>query len=185
NRHDARYILTAALTEGRMIVAVAPPFPIEPGRSVLGPLLRGSGDTERDALSVMTLPRDQVEEGGVVRLRNEDGWRTEARMQFSTGPAYLARYSVELPQILLAVARASLLTVLNLLLFLSFWFAGRALLGETAREKIEISRLVISFRARVTLALFGFFTLANALFGTVAFRTLEEASRRSAQVIAE
>ena len=44
---------------------------------------------------------------------------------------------------------------------------------------------MISFRARVTLALFGFFTLANALFGTVAFRTLEEASRRSAQVIAE
>ena len=106
-------------------------------------------------------------------------------MQFSTGPAYRARYSVELPQTLLAVARVSLLTVLNLLLFLSFWFAGRVLLGEAAREKIEISRLVISFRARVTIALFGFFTLANALFGTVAFRTLDEASRRSAQVIAE
>ena len=45
--------------------------------------------------------------------------------------------------------------------------------------------MVISFRARVTLALFGFFALANALFGTVALRTLEEASRRSAQVIAE
>ena len=185
NRHDARYILTVGLTEGRMIVAVAPPFPIEPGRSVLGPLLRGAGDTELDPLSVMTLPRDMVEKGGVVRSRNEDGWRAEARMQFSTGPVFRARYSIELPQILLAVARASLLTVLNLLLFLSFWFAGRALLGEAAPEKIEVSRLVISFRARVTLALFGFFTLANALFGTVAFRTLDEASRRSAQVIAE
>ena len=84
----------------------------------------------------MTLPRDQLEEGGLVRSRTEGGWRAEAWMQFSTGPAYRARYSVELPQTLLAVARVSLLTVLNLLLFLSFWFAGRVLLGEAAREKI-------------------------------------------------
>ena len=185
NRHDARYVLTVGLTQGRMLVAVAPPFPIEPGRSVLGPLLRGADDTELDVLSVMAMLGDSLEAKGVQRSRTEDGWSSEAQLQFSTGPAYRARYTVELPRFLSLVARASLLTLLNLCLFLCFWFGGRALLGETAREQVEFSRLVISFRARVTLALFGFFALANALFGTVAFRTLEEASRRSAQVIAE
>ena len=185
NRHDARYVLTVGLTQGRMLVAVAPPFPIEPGRSVLGPLLQGAGDTELDRLSVMALPGALLEDRGVERSRTEDGWSSEAEIQFSTGPAYRARYTVDLPQVLSIVARASLLTILNLCLFLFFWFGGRALLGEAAREQFEFSSLVISFRARVTLALFGFFALANALFGTVALRTLEEASRRSAQVIAE
>ncbi|GIT50737.1 MAG: hypothetical protein Ct9H300mP15_09500 [Gemmatimonadota bacterium] len=44
---------------------------------------------------------------------------------------------------------------------------------------------MISFRARVTLALFGFFALANALFGTLAYRTLTQASSTSARVVAE
>lgn len=185
NQDDARYILTVALTEGRMLVAVAPPFPAVSGRSVLGPLLRGAGDTELEPLSVMALPAGQGIATSIRRARTAEGWRVETGLQFSTGPAYRARYAVDLPQIPLAIARASLLTVLNLSVFLLLWFGGRGLLGETARERIQLSRLVISFRARVTLALFGFFALANALFGTVAFRTLDEASRRSAQVIAE
>jgi hypothetical protein len=53
------------------------------------------------------------------------------------------------------------------------------------RRSLSFSGLTISFRGRVTLALFGFFALANALFGTVAYSTLTQASRRSAQVIAE
>lgn len=185
NQDDARYILTVALTEGRMLVAVAPPFPAVSGRSVLGPLLRGAGDTELEPLSVMALAEGQEVDPSIRRARTAEGWRVETGLQFSTGPAYRARYAVDLPQVPLAVARASLLTVLNLVLFLLLWFGGRGLLGETARERIQLSSLVISFRARVTLALFGFFALANALFGTVAFRTLDEASRRSAQVIAE
>ena len=185
NRDDARYILTAALTDGRMLAAVAPPFPAASGQSVLGPLLRGAGDTELEPLTVMALPDGEAVDGSVRRSRTRDGWRVQNGLQFSTGPSYRARYVVDLPQVPLAIARASLLTVLNLTLFLLLWLGGRALLGETARERIQLSTLVISFRARVTLALFGFFALANALFGTVAFRTLDEASRRSAQVIAE
>ena len=185
NQDDARYILTLALSRGRMLVAVAPPFPAVSGRSVLGPLLRGAGDTELDPLSVMALPEGQGIDRSVRRSRTGEGWRAEIGLQFSTGPEYRARYVVDLPQVPLAIARASLLTLLNAVLFLLLWFGGRALLGESERERIQLSSLVISFRARVTLALFGFFALANALFGTVAFRTLDEASRRSAQVIAE
>lgn len=185
NQDDARYVLTAALRDGRMLVAVAPPFPDASGRSVLGPLLRGASDTELEPLSVMALPEDLAADETIRRIRTADGWRVETGLQFSTGPAYRARYRVDLPRIPLAVARASLLTVLNLSLFMLLWLGGRALVGEAGRDRIRLSSLVISFRARVTLALFGFFALANALFGTVAFRTLDEASRRSAQVIAE
>lgn len=185
NQDDARYILTAALSADRMLVAVAPPFPESSNRSVLGPLLRGAGDTELEPLSVMALPADEIIGEVARRTRTAQGWRAEMGLRFTNGPAYRARYSVDLPRVPLAIARASLLTVLNLLFFLAFWLGGRALLGDTGRERVRLSTLVISFRARVTLALFGFFALANALFGTVAYRTLDEASRRSAQVIAE
>ena len=83
------------------------------------------------------------------------------------------------------MARATLLMVLNLLLFLAFWIGGRALSGNAGGEELHFSGFVISFRARVTLALFGFFVLAIALFGTIAYRTLAQASVRSAQAIAE
>jgi len=183
---DARYILTAALPDDRMVVAVAPPFPGTSGRSALGPLLRGSGDAELEALTVIPIPgRAPPREGGIRRVRTPTGWRADLGLEFSNGPVYHAHYAVDLPSIPLAVARATLLALLNLVLFVALWGVGRALLGDKARERLQLSALVISFRARVTLALFGFFALANALFGTVAYRALAQASHRSAQVIAE
>jgi len=62
--------------------------------------------------------------------------------------------------------------------------AGRALLREPRPPHLRLSGLVISFRARVTLALFGFFLLANAIFGTLAYRTIAGTSNRAAQVLA-
>ena len=185
NQDDARYILTVSLSDQRMLVAVAPPFPAASVRSVLGPLLRGAGDDAIGELSVMAIPEGQEIDSSIRRVRTADGWRVETELRYSTGPTYRARYTVELPQLPLAIARASLLTLFNVSLFLLLWFGGRGLLGGRAPERIPLSSLVISFRARVTLALFGFFALANALFGAVAFRTLNEASHRSAQVIAE
>lgn len=185
NEDDARYILTATLRGDRMLVAVAPPFPVGSRRSGLGPLLRGARASDAEALSVMALPSGQQEpEPGVTRSRIAEGWQLDQGIRFSNGPAYRARYTVTLPGLPLAIARGALLAVLNILVCLAFWALGSALLG-LGREGLGLKSLVISFRARVTLALFGFFALANALFGTVAYRTLAQASHRSAQVIAE
>jgi PAS domain S-box-containing protein len=186
NQDDARYILTAPLSAERMIVAVAPPFSSDANRAALGPLLGGAREAAREPLSVMALPGDEdMPAGGVSRARTQEGWRADLTLRFSNGPLYMARYSVDLPGIPLAIARVTLLAMLNLTVFLIFWIGGRALLGDTGREQLQLSSLVISFRARVTLALFGFFALANALFGTVAYQTLAQAEHRSAQVIAE
>lgn len=186
DQDDARYILTAELSGDRMLGAVAPPFPETSGRSAMGTLLKGVRDEELEALSVLPLPAEEAAPtGGVQIVRTPLGWRVELGLRFSNGPQYLAHYNVERPGAPLAVARATLLAVANLLLLLLFWAVGRALSGETERGAPDFSRFVISFRARVTLALFGFFALANALFGTVAYRTLAQASHRSAEVIAE
>lgn len=186
DQDDARYILTASLSNDRMLGAVAPPFPETTGRSAMGTLLKGVRDAELESLSVLPLPEDEAApEGGVQVVRTPEGWRAELGLRFSNGPQYLAHYTVERPGAPLALARGTLLAVANLLLLLFFWSVGRALSGEAGRGLPDFSGFTISFRARVTLALFGFFALANALFGTVAYRTLAQASHRSAEVIAE
>ncbi|MDX1647605.1 MAG: ATP-binding protein, partial [Longimicrobiales bacterium] len=186
DRDDARYILTAELSGDRMMGAVAPPFPETSGRSAMGTLLKGVRDADLEALSVLRLPDDEAAPvGGVELVRTREGWRAQVGLRFSNGPQYVAHYSLELPGVTLAVARATLLTGANLLVLLTFWLLGRALSGDVGGRRPRFPAFAISFRARVTLALFGFFALANALFGTVAYRTLAQASHRSAEVIAE
>jgi len=186
NEDDARYILTRGLEDDRMMVAVAPPFPETSELSAMGTLLRGVRGAELDALSVLPLPEgEEVLPPALNVQRTDGGWRAEVGLRFSNGPAYYAYYAVPLPGAPLAVARATLLLVASLALALAFWIVGRAMLGDAEPDRVSLSSLFISFRARVTLALFGFFALANALFGTVAYRTLAQTSHRSAEVIAE
>ena len=186
NRDDARYILTTTLADDDLVSAVAPPFPEGSGRSALGPLLRGASDDDLDPLAVLPLlPGDPRHSAEPSWLRHRGGWQVEIGLDFDNARPYHAHLGVDLPSVPLGLARASLLLMMNLALFVAFWIGGRALLRDPAGRDVSLSGFVISFRARVTLALIGFFALANALFGTVAYQTLGEASRRSAQVIAE
>jgi len=182
---DARYILTASLRDGRMVVAVVPPFPVSSGRAGLGPLVRSTGELGLEALSVVPVPDDAELSRGIARQKTDDGWQVDTGLSYSNGTRYHAIYDVELPGVTLRVARATLLTALNLALLLTAMLLGRSLQGERERADLRVWGLPISFRGRVTLALFGFFALANAIFGTLAYQTLVQASRRSAQVIAE
>ncbi|MGD8600065.1 MAG: ATP-binding protein [Gemmatimonadota bacterium] len=187
NRDDARYILTVALDDGDVVSVVAPPFIESSDRSGLGPLLRSVAAEDLEPLTVIPLsPGEQHPfQEGVGWVRSDSGWTGELAVEFANRTQYHAHYQVALPGAVLAVARATLLLVLNLALFFGLWLVGQALANNVVRGDLRISPFVISFRARVTLALFGFFTLANAIFGIVAFQTLNEASRRSARVIAE
>lgn len=185
DRDDARYILTAALPEGRIVVAVVPPFPETSGRAGIGPLVRGLVGDDSDALRVIPLPAGRSAPGVVTRSRTRTGWEVDIGLRYSTGPDYHALYAVDLPTLPLTVARGVLVLVMSLVLGLGVVTLGQLLAHESGPGPLRLSGLVISFRARVTLALFGFFALANAIFGTVAFQTLNEASRRSTQVIAQ
>lgn len=185
DRDDARYILTAALPEGRIIGAVVPPFPDMSARAGIGPLVRGLVGDDTEALRVIPLPAGRSAPGEVERSRTRTGWQVDVGLRYSTGPDYHALYAVDLPGLPLTIARGVLVLVAGLLLGLALVALGHVLVREPRPGPMRLSGLVISFRARVTLALFGFFALANAIFGTVAFRTLNEASRRSTQVIAQ
>ncbi|MEJ2203042.1 MAG: ATP-binding protein, partial [Gemmatimonadota bacterium] len=184
DRDDARYVLRVALPDGETLTAAAPPFLDPASRTPLSPLLAGEAVTKATALTLIPTD-DRREDTGLRWSRTATGWQGELPLRFSDERGYEAHYAVPLPGLLLAVARATLLLALNLGVVGAFWLMGRVLLRDTAPPGLRWGELVISFRARVTLALFGFFLLANALFGTLAYRTISGTSHRAAQVLAE
>jgi signal transduction histidine kinase len=184
-RDDARYILTTKLANDEVASIVAPPF-VEGSPTGLGPVLEGTTSAAEDPLTVIPLqPGERHEPEDLAWGRTPDGWRAEISLEFENEATYHAHYRVTLAPPGIAVARATLLLALNLALFMGFWLVGQSLVGGFSPREIRLAGLMLSFRARVTLALFGFFTIANALFGTIAYSTLVQTSRRSTQVIAE
>ena len=185
-RHDARYILTTRLANEEVVSVVAPPFVEGSQGTGLGPLLGGITEQATEPLTIIPLLAGETHEPqDLAWARASGGWQAEISLEFSNRTAYHAHYLVTLPGPALATARATLLLVMNLFVCLGFWLVGQGLAGDVSGGGVGLGGLMLSFRARVTLALFGFFTIANALFGTISYTTLAQASRRSAQVIAE
>ncbi|MGE0159318.1 MAG: ATP-binding protein [Gemmatimonadales bacterium] len=186
NRDDARYILTSRLANDEVASVVAPPFVEGAPGSGLGPLLEGTTSGTDDGLTVIPLlPGERHEPADMTWVKTPQGWQAEVSLEFANEATYHAHYHVTLPSPGIALARATLLLALNVVLFMGFWLVGQALVGGFSPREIRLAGVMLSFRARVTLALFGFFTIANALFGTIAYSTLVQTSRRSTQVIAE
>ncbi|HIF56434.1 MAG: ATP-binding protein [bacterium] len=185
HRDDARYVMAVPLRSGQVLTAIAPPLPPEGARSPLASLVRGGLPSQTDPITLIPiLSGDPLGSDSLSWHRTTSGWQGEMAIEFNNA-SYHAHIPISLPGSLLASARGSLLLVLNLLVFSAFWVLGRGLLLDVVPPEAKISGLVISFRARVTLALFGFFALASALFGTLAYRTLTQASSTSARVVAE
>jgi len=185
NRVDARYVLQAPLQDRWLLTVVVPPFVLGGRASPLTPLLAEGATSAADVLDLVPLlPDDPHDDSGVTWRRAAGGWQGDLPLSYPNG-AYHAHYHLEVPGFLLALSRATLLLGLNLLLFLPVWIGGRSLSREVVPPGYGLRGLVISFRARVTLALFGFFLLANAIFGTLAYRTIAGAAQRAARVLAE
>jgi signal transduction histidine kinase len=185
NRDDARYVLRVPLSGGRVLTVVAPPFGDLTLSSPLRALLAGGATLEDTPLTLIPLISGDERESVTLRwAATEDGWQGELPLAYQNA-IYHAHYAVNLPTAILAAARGTLLLLCNLVLFLLFWTVGRALIHEALPVEARWAGFAVSFRSRVTLALFGFFLLANALFGTLAYRTLDGASHRAARVLAE
>lgn len=146
NHADARYILTTKLAGDDLVSAVAPAFPESSGRSALGPLLQGARQVAVEPITVLPLvPGDRRHPPEPTLIEGRNGWQVEIGLDMDEGRPYHAHYLVELPTAPLAVARASLLLVMNLGLFLAFWIVGRALLRDPTGRDMSLSGLVISF----------------------------------------
>ncbi len=183
HRDDARYVLRVTLEGGSILTAAAPPFADPTSTAGLSPLL-GGGEEAAPALTLIPRASWEGSRQGLRWSRWGSGWRAELPLTFSNA-LYRAHYTVQLPGVLPAVGRATLLLVANVLVLLLFRSLGRGLLRDYAPGGLRLRGVPITFRARVTFALFGFFVLAVALFGTLAYRTIAGASARAAQVLAQ
>lgn len=185
-RDDARYVVAVPLSRGRVLTAVGPAIStVASSRSALAAIMQGRSAAPAEQLTFIPLLATDPRGPAVIEWeRTSTGWKGDRALEFENS-AFHAHSLVDLPGPLLRMARGSLLLAFDLLVFFSFWLVGRALLREVVPQEMRVSGWVISFRARVTLALLGFFVLANAIFGTIAYRTLAQASVRSAQAIAE
>jgi signal transduction histidine kinase len=179
-------MLQVPLSDGTVVSGLVPPVRRAGAVSSLGPLFGSLAGERPEPLNLVPLmPGDEPLARESPRwLRTSEGWQGEIGLLFPDA-AYNAQYLVDLPIPPILVARATLLLALNLVVLLAFWASGRVF-GRESRPLGRGARgLVRSFRARVTVALFGFFILSNAIFGTLAYRNIAGAAERAAEVLAE
>lgn len=185
NTWDANYLVQVPLRDGRILTAVVPLPRDLRGPSPFGPLFGRLGFAGRDPLTLVPLLEgDLLPEPGLNWRRSATGWEARLALTYPDG-IFDAHYALELASRLVLVARATLLTLLDVLIVLALWALGQwALLGR--RPFFQDWRAPwASFRARVTLSLIGFFVLSTAILGTLAVRTLSRATERTAAALAE
>lgn len=184
---DAHYLLTVPLPGGRVVTGVVPPLRgAGGGASLLGPLFGSLSPAAAEPITLIpALASDSVQQRDSLRWVHLDGgWQGELALTYP-GTLYHAHYRVALPGAMVTVARATLILALAALVFAVLWGVGRTLGDREGRWGVDARKALSSFRARVTLALFGFFALSNLIFGSLAYRTLAGASQRAARVLSE
>lgn len=186
---DARYLLAVPLAGGRILTAVVPPPGSPAVASVLGPIFatktRVGGGVPR--LVPLRGPGEEAGWVGVKWERHETGWQARRWIRFPAEgeeAVYLATQTLPLADPLHLVARGTLTLLLDLGFLLGLWGTGRGLGGGRSPALRRLLRAAGTFRGRVTLALFGFFLLSVAIFGTLAFQTLAGAAQRTASAVA-
>ncbi|MEE8147997.1 MAG: HAMP domain-containing protein, partial [Longimicrobiales bacterium] len=182
---EANYVVQVPLPRGRVLTGVLPARRELSNSSPFGPLFGSlTALSESPLTMVPVLEGDEATSPDeTVWRRTPEGWEATVGVPYPDGAAD-AKYALDLPTRLQATARGTLLVFANGLVVLLLWALGRyVLVGR--RPAIQTWRNPLSsFRARVTLALFGFFLVSAALFGTLAFRTLNRATERTAAAIA-
>jgi len=186
----ALLLVRAPLRDGRVFTAVQPP---RRDVGLASPLAALVGGVDTRAGSPLTLVPTDEPPGGV---RTAEGEPTAAEVRWSHAPGawearltvpypdgdYRVRYEVKLPNSGVLAIRGGLVLFLDLLILSILWFVGRMLRRPWSWSRVRW-RPLGSFRARVTLALFSFFLVSNAVLGTLVFRTLTGAARRTATAL--
>lgn len=184
---DLQRLVTVTLSGGRIVSGAVSPRRSISSASTLGPLFAAvEGGAGQEFLVLIRLPEGgaELETEGVYWSRNDEGWGGETVAVYPDGP-YSVSFTISIPNLPVMCARATLLLVLSLVVFSTMWLLSVGLVGFRLSVPIDWRGLLTSFRARVTWTLFGFFVLSNAVFGTLAYRTLTGASERTATALAE
>lgn len=183
---EAQYGVYVPLSGGQVVTAVVPPRRTADEGSALGPLFGYTRGVSGDRLTLVPLLAGDVPTApdSVRWVRDGEGWRAERTLDFPDG-AYHAHFRVDLPDGLILLARGTLLLVLDGVVL---GLVGLLALG-VGRERLprfgHLGRALGTFQARITAALFAFFLLSIAIFGTLAFRNLSGAASRASEALAE
>jgi len=185
DRAEARYVAQVPLPGGRVLTAVVPSAPAHETVSLLSLVFTPRSRVEPDLLSLIPLDGEEPHgRSGLHWMRGGSAWVGELPVAYEDA-VYRAHYQVMLPALPLMAARGSLLLMADGLLLFLLWMGGHLVSRQAHVARRGWGGLVVSFRARVTLALFSFFLLAIAIFGSVAYRSISGAAQRAARVLAE
>jgi signal transduction histidine kinase len=176
-------LLTVPLPDGALITVVVPPRRTLERRSVIAPFL-GVVATSQARLNLVEGTGPEPPHDPVEWHETPDGWRSESIVLYPDG-WYHAHLVVPVPSPGIRVVRAALLLAFNIVVLLLVWFAGVLVRGAAAVPVGAWRGWLGSFRARVTLALFGFFIVPTAAFGWAAYSALAGEVARSAQALAQ
>ncbi len=183
----AHYLLTVPLREGSVITGAVPRLR-ELGRAtLLGPLFQSLDRGAESPLSLIPISDEEAaDRGELAWVRTADGWSGERTVRYPEQD-YHAHWEIDLPPWPVLLARGSLLAALHVGVGLLLVGLGVLVLGRGVSRRAARAGLLAplgSFQARITVALFGFFAVSNLVFGSLAYRTIEGASRRAAELLA-
>jgi signal transduction histidine kinase len=176
-------LLTVPLADGSLITVVVPPRRSLDRTSAVAPFLGVVAESPvRLNLVEATAPGPEQEPVGWEA--GPDGWRSEVAVQYPDG-RYIAHLVVPVSGFGMRLVRGMLLLAFNLSLLTVLWLLGLLARGRPAVQRGDWRGWVGSFRARVTVALFGFFLVPTAVFGWAAYNALAGEVARSAVRVAQ
>ena len=180
---DMSRLLTVPLADGSLITVMVPPRRTLDRSSAVAPFL-GVIAPATTRLNLVDASGPEPESDLIEWQSSDDGWRSEAFVKYPDG-WYHAHLAVSMPPVGVRLARGMLLIAFDLALLTLLWVTGVVGRGGAAVPRGGWRAWVDTFRARITLALFGFFLVPTLVFGWVAYRALSGEVARVAQTWAQ
>jgi len=176
-------LLTVPLAGDGVITFTVPPRRSLERTSVIAPFLGAVQNQDTRLNLIPARPGRDLGEG-TLWVESETGWRSDTLVRFPDGP-YHAHLEVQLPSLGVRLARGMLVLVLDLGLLVVLWYVGCAARGAAPKPRHGWLRWMGSFRARITVALFGFFLLPTAVFGWATYSALAGEVARATRAVAQ
>ncbi|CAN5800822.1 hypothetical protein BH23GEM3_BH23GEM3_02550 [soil metagenome] len=194
-QESLHYILLVPLPDDRVISVATPPRRRLGRATALARFLHPDdalpADDEFETLTLIPVSIQRGErhveaatDPAYIRwTRTRSGWRSETTVMYPAGPMH-AHLLVPVAPAWLLLVRGMLALVLILVVYFALWSVARTLCGEIFGVSHAHRHWIRAFRARLTLALFGFFLLPTLIFGAVAYQALSREVVRTAAALA-
>ncbi len=192
-----QYLLAIPLEDGRVVSVAVPPrrnlAAVTPLARFLYPETESRARERSETLYLVPVDTTgtaavhaapPVAGDTVHWVRSGSGWRSEALVELSEGPAH-AHLIVAKPGFAILLTRAVLVALSIQLALGALWLVGKLLRGGVLLPPSISARWFRSFRGRLTVALFVFFLLPTVVLGVFAYGAVAREVIRSAAALAQ